>query len=275
MTSIIARGVGLETEPVALIWSDTKPEGALQLRKDAWGCVMWLYAKVAHDVRTAVFSRETFGCAGGAVGLGFGRPFDRHSTRIEENFCCFLSNGIEGAKDRTEYAALAEKVVNPNQKKMLLEGERLMKNPEVVRRFLECLPMYDVPTKYVVMKPLSLVQENETIQTVTFLANADQISALSILANYNAGTITDRVVVAAGAAGCQALGVCTYRESGRADPRAVIGLTDIAARRMTRKLLGKDKLTFSVPFELYCEMEKNVSGSFLELDEWRELRDGK
>lgn len=158
---------------------------------------------------------------------------------------------------------------------MLLEGERIRKNPAVVRRFLECLPVYDVPAKYVVMKPLSLVQENETIQTVTFLANADQISALSILADYHVGTITDRVVVAAGASGCQALGVCTYRGSGRAETRAVIGLTDISARRMTRKLLGKDKLTFSVPFELYCEMEKNVSGSFLELDEWRELRDGK
>ncbi len=205
MTSAIAREAGLETEPVALIWSNAKPEDALELRKDAWGCVMWLYAKVARDGRTAVFSRETFGCAGGAIGLGFGRPFDRHSARTEENFCCFLSNGIEGAKDRTEYAALAESVVNPNQKKMLLEGERLMKSPAVVRRFLECLPVYDVPAKYVVLKPLSLVQENETIQTVTVLANADQISVLSILANYTAGTITDRVVVAAGAAGARHL----------------------------------------------------------------------
>lgn len=123
MTSIIAREVGLEIEPVALIWSDAKPEDALELRKDAWGCVMWLYARVTRDGRTAVFSRETFGCAGGAMGLGLGRPFDRHSARTEENFCYFLSNGIEGAKDRTEYAALAEKAVNPNQKKMLLEGE--------------------------------------------------------------------------------------------------------------------------------------------------------
>ncbi len=275
MTSVVARAARLETEPVALIWSDKKPEGALELRKDAWGCVMWLYAKVAREGRIAVFSKETYGCAGGAVGLGFGRPIDRHSARTEENFCCFLSNGIEGAKDREKYAALAENAGSPNQRKALLEGERLMKGPAVIKRFLECLPVYDVPAKYVVLKPLSLVQENETIQTVTFLANADQISALSILANYHAGTITDRVVVAAGAAGCQALGVCTYRESGTANPRAVIGLTDIMARRMTRKLLGKDKLTFSVPFELYCEMERNVPGSFLELDGWRELREDR
>lgn len=42
-----------------------------------------------------------------------------------------------------------------------------------------------------------------------------------------------------------------------------------------KKTAWEVQLTFSVPFELYCEMEKNVSGSFLELDEWRELRDGK
>jgi hypothetical protein len=35
MTSIIAREVGLETEPVALIWSHAKPEDALELKKTA------------------------------------------------------------------------------------------------------------------------------------------------------------------------------------------------------------------------------------------------
>jgi hypothetical protein len=34
---------------------------------------MWLYAKVAREGRTAVFSRETYGCAGGAIGLGCDR----------------------------------------------------------------------------------------------------------------------------------------------------------------------------------------------------------
>jgi hypothetical protein len=35
MTSAIARAARLETEPVALIWSDTSPKGALELKKDA------------------------------------------------------------------------------------------------------------------------------------------------------------------------------------------------------------------------------------------------
>jgi len=44
-------------------------------------------------------------------------------------------------------------------------------------------------------------------------------------------------------------------------------------RRAVLPTLGKDVLTFSVPFALCREMEKNVPGSFLELDLWKELRD--
>lgn len=55
-------------------------------------------------------------------------------------------------------------------------------------------------------------------------------------------------------------------------PRAVVGLTDLSARKAVRTTLGKDVLTFSVPLALYLEMEQNVSGSFLELDLWKELR---
>lgn len=267
----IARMAGLSTEPVAIVWTDEKPAGAIELKPGLWNCVMRLYAKVADEGRIAVFSRETVGCAGAAMGLGFGRPFEEHIARTEEGFCCFLSNGIDAAASREEYAAIAERVPDLHHKKMLRDGERLMKNPAVVRRFLENLPLYDVKEKYIVMKPLSSIQEGEMVRSVVFLADADQISALSILANYHTGRIRDGIIVAAGAAGCQAMGVCTYAESGSETPRAVIGLTDIMAREAVRKQLGKDKLTFSVPFSLYREMEANVHGSFLEKDEWKEL----
>jgi uncharacterized protein (DUF169 family) len=270
--SEIARAAGLSTEPVAIIWTDEKPERALEFRQGVWSCVMWPYAKVAREGRTAVFSRETIGCAGGAMGLGFGRPLEQHVGRTEEGFCCFLSNGIEGAENREEYAAIVERSPDPHHKKMLLNGERLMKSPAVVLKFLKNLPLYDVKDKYIVMKPLSRVEDDEKIRSVVFLADADQISALSILANYHTGTLRDRVTVAGGAAGCQAMGVCTYAESGTDNPRAVIGLTDIMARKAVRRQLGKDKLTFSVPYSLFLEMEKNVPGSFLESDEWKELR---
>lgn len=270
--SAIAQAAGFTTEPVAIIWTDTKPEGALEFKPGVWGCVMWMYARVAKDKKTAVFTRETIGCIGAALGLGFGRPFERHAAKTEEGFCSFLSNGIAGAQDRKAYAAIAGAGRDARNKKVLAEGERLMKNPSVARTFLRALPGYNVKEKYIVMKPLSQVHEGETVKSVIFLADADQISALSILANYETGTIKERVTIAAGASGCQAIGACTYAEGEGSRPRAVIGLTDITARRNVRKMLGKDKLTFSVPYSMFLEMEKNVPGSFLESDEWKELR---
>jgi Uncharacterised ArCR, COG2043. len=269
--SAIATAAGLSTEPVAIVWTDTKPEGALEFKPGVWGCVMWMYARVARDKKTAVFTRETIGCIGAALGLGFGRPFERHSAKSEEGFCSFLSNGIEGARDKAAYTAVAESGRDERNRKVLARGERLLKSPEVAKAFLTALPAYDIREQYIVMKPLSEVGDNEAVKSVVFLADADQISALSILANYETGTITERVTVAAGASGCQAIGACVYAEGEDSLPRAVIGLTDITARRNVRKMLGKDKLTFSVPYSMFLEMEKNVPGSFLESDEWKEL----
>jgi uncharacterized protein (DUF169 family) len=261
--------------PVAIVWTDKKPAGALELKAGTWGCVMWLFARVAKEGRTAVFSSGTTGCAGGAMGLGFGRPLERHAARNEEGFCSFLSNGIEGATDRTSYQAIIEQSFDAHHKKMLTEGERFLKNPQAVRNFLKNLPVYDVKGRYIVMKPVSKVEEGEEVKSVVFVANADQIAALTTLANYETGNIRDGIIVAAGAAGCQAMGVCTYAEGESAAPRAVVGLTDLSARQAVRKVLGKDVLTYSVPFSLYQQMERDVPESFLELDLWKGLRDSE
>lgn len=271
--SEIARAAGITTQPVAIVWTTKKPEKALEFRKGVWSCVMWLFAKVAKEGKTAVFSRDTTTCAGGAMGIGFGRPLDIHAARNEEGFCSFLSNGIEGAADKETYGAIIDQSFDARHKKMLTEGERFFKNPAIVRNFLANLPVYDAKDGYVVMKPIHEVEEGEDVKSVVFVVNADQIAALSILANFGTGNIRDGILVTGGASGCQAMGVCTYAENGKDHPRAVLGLTDLSARKAVRSTLGKDVMTFSVPFALYQEMEKNVPGSCLELDLWKELRD--
>jgi len=272
--SDIAEKAGLKTEPVAIVWSNTKPEHVLEIRPGTWACLMWFYAKAALEGKVTALSRNAFGCSGGAMGIGFGRPFEKHSSGNEENFCCFLSNGREGSKDTDAYDTQLESISNSHQKEMLIVGERIKKNPSIAKEFLKALPFYDVPTEYVLFKPLSLTEPDEMIKSIIFLANPDQISVLSILANYHRGQITDGVVVAAGAAGCQAIGVCTYNEEKSENPRAIVGLTDLMARKSVRRTLGSDKLTFSVPYRLFLEMETNVPGSILESELWIELRDG-
>jgi hypothetical protein len=273
--SQIAKAAGITLHPVAIVWTDKKPEKALEFKAGTWSCVMWLFAKVAKEGKTAVFSKETTTCAGGAMGLGFGRPLDRHAARNEDGFCSFLSNGLEGAVDKKAYEGVIAQSFDDHHTKMLTEGERFLKNPGVVRKFLENLPVYDANDGFIVMKPVTQVEEGEDVKSIVFVVTADQLAALSILANYDTADIRNGIFVAAGAAGCQAMGVCTYAEGELSSPRAVVGLTDLSARRNVRPTLGKDVLTFSVPFSLYREMEKNVKGSFLELDLWKELRDSK
>lgn len=271
--SEIARAAGIKTHPVAIVWTDKKPEKALEFKPGTWGCVMWFFAKVAKEGKTAVFSRETTTCAGGCMGLGFGRPFDKHAARNEDGFCSFLSNGIEGAADKKVYQAIIDQSFDDHHKKMLTEGERFLKNPPVVKKWLKNLPVYDAKDRYIVMKPVTQADANEEIKSIVFIVNADQLAALSTLANFATGNVMNGIFVAASAAGCQAMGVCTYAEGDSDSPRAVVGLTDLSARKAVRPTLGKDVLTFSVPFTLYQEMEQNVKDSCLELDLWKELRD--
>jgi uncharacterized protein (DUF169 family) len=145
-----------------------------------------------------------------------------------------------------------------------------VKSPELAKRFVASLPMVDIPARYVVFKPLREVDiAKETPVVVIFIANADQMSALISLVNYGRGTL-DNVVVRSGA-GCQSIGILAYQEAEREVPRAVIGLTDTAARSYTAATLGHDVLTFAVPCKMFLELEENVPGSFLERETWKAL----
>ena len=74
MESAIAKAIQLRYQPVALLWSHEKPQGAMQFQEGKWGCVMWLAAHAAKG-KTAVADIKTFGCFGGGVGLGFGNQY--------------------------------------------------------------------------------------------------------------------------------------------------------------------------------------------------------
>ena len=41
MESKIATAIALRYPPVALIWSEQKPEDVVQFKEQKWGCIMW------------------------------------------------------------------------------------------------------------------------------------------------------------------------------------------------------------------------------------------
>jgi len=272
MESRIAQAIETKHPPIALIWSDEKPEGAMQFQEGRWGCVMWLAASAVKG-RPAVCDAKTFGCFGGGVGMGFGERY-KSFPGSEEGFCHFLSSGIEGWAEGPAVAEMVKPFLTGEAYDNFVHGERYVKTPEDVKKFIRALPIMQIPKRYVVFQPLADVNAGkETPQTVIFFADPDELSALVVLANYGRGSNENAIIPYA--AGCQTIGIYPYREAESDRPRAVVGLTDLSARLSIRKQLGDNLLSFAMPFALFKEMEANVAGSFLQRHIWQELLKAK
>lgn len=271
MESRIAEALGLRHSPVALLWADEAPAGAVRFKPGAWGCTMWLLAAAAGG-RAAACDRGTFGCFGGGVGLGFGDQY-RNFPGGMDCFCRFLSTGNQGSADGRRVAEQLKPHMRPEAHEEFLHGERYLKSPELVASFAENLPITDVPAPQVVLVPLTAVDPGEAApRVVVFLANPHQVSALVVLANYDQPH--NENVIVPFAAGCQSIGIYPYREAESEHPRAVLGLVDLSARLQLRPKLGDDLFTFAVPWAMFERMEANVEGSFLERPTWQALAQG-
>jgi len=267
MTSRIVDAIRLETQPVALLWSNERPDDATEFKEKTWGCTMWL-AAAASKGKIGCASRSTFGCIGGGVGLGFGAQY-LNFPGGEACFCHFLSYGNDAWETGREVAEQVRPHMKPEAFEHFVHGERYMKDPDEVRRFIEQLPITDIPAQYIVFKPLGKLAPSEVPVAVTFFVDPDQLAALTILANY--GRPTQENVIIPYAAACQILGIHTYREAESDTPRAVVGMVDLSARLYLRQHFGKHVMSFSVPWAMFNEMEGNVKGSFLEAGVWRAL----
>ncbi|MCX7822401.1 MAG: DUF169 domain-containing protein [Syntrophobacterales bacterium] len=269
MKSKIAKAIDLRYEPVGILWTDTRPEGAAEFKENKWGCVMWMLARAAKG-GVAVFTDKTYGCWGGGVGLGFGNRYVEFPGG-EEGFCYFLSVGNNKWEPGKKVAEQMRGLATDSFIEDFLEGEGYVKSPELVKDFIENLPIFQIPTKYVVFKALKDIHTEEEIPVVVvFLAYPDELSALVVLANYGRKGV-DNVIIPFGA-GCQTIGIFPYREAMSQNPRAVIGLTDISSRLYTRKQLGDNLFSFTVPWKMFLEMEDNVEESFLNRRTWKALR---
>jgi uncharacterized protein (DUF169 family) len=245
MQSKLARAIALQSSPIAVILADAKPESALHFKEGEWGCVAASMLAVSKG-KTAVFDRRS-GCSGGAIGLGFGNAAEQRSLSLDK----LLSTGDpEGAPADS----------------LMAHGERFFKTPEIVRRMISRLPIIEVPTEYVVMKPLECVAETERPELVVFLVNPDQLSALIFMTDYSRGSGEPAIAPFGGACWPVLYG---YAEAEREVPRGVLGFFDIAQR----KRVPHNMLSYTVPWKLFLQMEADVEGSFLELEEWQKLRE--
>lgn len=250
MKSELIDALKLKMQPVAILLTDDKPEDGLHFKEGGqFGCVASMLISASRKGRPAYFDRNTFGCPGGGIGLGFG---DRYGQFPID---CLLSTGNK------EMAAKMGRVGSS-----MAEGERFYKNPEAARKWVDSLPITDVPAEYVVFKPWSLITEQDDPELIVFFANADQLSALVVLADYGRGD--NQSVTAPFGAACQSI-LFGYEEAKKEHPRGIIGFFDISQRAS----VDRETLTFTAPFNMFREMESHVKGSFLEMHAWQKLQE--
>lgn len=275
MKSIVAQKVGLRYEPVALLWSNTKPEGALQPKPQTIGCVMNFIAQALIKGKTVVFDRDTCLCTGARAGLGFGNGYITAFGGAGIDFMsAFFVKGVASSKDPAAYNAIIQHIPERERDKFI-HGERIFADVESAKRFMtEDLPITDIAEKYVVFKPLSKVNPDEKPVSIIFLVDPVQFSGLSIFM----GTLRDRtdpVLFPARLAACQQIGAAVYAESKERQPRAVLGYTDIAARENVGQTIPANMFTFAVPYSLFLEMEAGATDSVFDGPIWKVMSAGK
>lgn len=235
MESKMAELIHLKAQPVAVLHAETAPEDAVQFKEGVWGCSVALLV-AASKGKTASFTEKTTVCLGAKNGLGFQ---DYPHGWIEY----FLSTGGEDIGR---------------------EGEFYKKTPELARDFIENIKRHD-GKPYVVCKPLCDILPDERPLAVIFLVNADQLSALATLANYDKRT-QDNVKLLFGA-GCAQAVLYPVTEEQEGGTNCFIGLTDPSAR----KCVPKDVLSFGIPYSRFLEMEREAEGSFLTKETWQKI----
>jgi hypothetical protein len=266
--------LGLTHPILGLSYTDSVPEDAAtgvegDSKASRWGCSMFMLSR-AFQGDTVAFTSRHCQCPAASTGLGLAPNPDESFPGGMEAMTRYLSVGNrccpEGravAKD-LEAKGYRDKAVSE-----YLDGEGLKKTPGLVNEYL-CLPSEPVACGPVaIIKPLERYTRDCPPRLALMLCDSLQLSALVTLANYaRPGTDGARIPMVAG---CASIAAVPLKEAEREVPRAVVGMTDLHARRSMRALLRKSLLSFAAPWSLYQEMEAEASQSFLSRPGWKGL----
>lgn len=219
--------------PIAAFYSDELC-GAEYVRKPrensrGYTCIFAQMAQL-HNAKPLAFDVENLGCFGSRQAIFGGEYLEDATVRL---LC-----DIEKFKIDRQQANLMHDI-NPKAK----------------------------PTgKYLVLKPISLLEENDSPEIFFVFAKADVISALHTLASFD-DTRVDNVIVPFGS-GCEGVFAFPLEENHKENPRVVLGGMDTAMRCCVKPHL----LTFSMPAQRFYRMIENADKSFLDTYIWQGLR---
>lgn len=228
--------LGLKESPLGIYYTKNKPEG-ITVKEGSHQCIIGLLGNVRKRGETVYFDKNHFGCPGGAYNMGF-----LESPR--PNLEYFLSCGIPGE----------------------MEGERYIKTPELARKFIASRKPRSAPAPYCIFKPIEKFQGEEMPEVVAFFAPPDILSGLFALTGYALESM--EAVISPFGSGCSTILSYPLMEAEKDHPHAILGMFDVSARPMVEREI----LTLSMPFSLFLKLLENISGSFLETESWKKVR---
>lgn len=235
--SRLTDAIKLSTRPVAIYRTDSIPADASV--PSAHCSIPSLLMKCARTGVKCAADKEHVYCHGALSGFGFGGIPDR------ERSACNLSVLPEGSDSKHG-------------------GKAHFMCPNIARMQLDGIKDYGDGNDAIVFQDLGeAMAEGRDIEVVVFIADPTRISALALLAGFDKKTPGAAMIAPYGHA-CQQVYAIPRAEGESDDPHAVLGMTDLYARRF----IDHDKFTFSVPYKLYLRMEQNVDRSFLGKDSW-------
>jgi len=245
--------LGLDEEPMGIFYTDEKPAKGfspkpmdLPTREKEknndidWQTIFGQFSCVIGNIwlarkkkRAAYFDAERFGCPGGAFWLGFMKP-------QTETIIHYVSTGVP---DR-------------------MDGELYCDSPDELRRIFDYIDPRPAPKRFCVIKPLSLFGAKEDPELVAFFARPETLCGLHQLAAFV--TNDPEVVASPWGAACTNLITWPLKYLARGENKAVLGGWDPSAR----KFFKTDELTFTVPYEMFCQMVGRFEQSFLTTKTW-------
>ena len=146
----------------------------------------------------------------------------------------------------------------------LVDEEGLKASRALMNQWLECNKGYKPEHLNILIGPLK-EDQYEYLKSITFYVNPDQLSALTLGAQYNSSPGDPLAVIAPFGSGCMEL-IPLFKDFNI--PQAIIGATDTAMRQY----LPPDVLAFTVTkpmFKQLCELDER---SFLYKPFWTNLR---
>ena len=243
MTNLICDMIGLESRPVAIYRQPSIPDDA---RIPSGHCtVPSLFVHCARFGRKCASDSEHSPCHGSKSGFGFG--------------------GISNRQNSAWSASTVPEEVRATQKHKG-SGQSYFKTPEIALIQMGPIKDYGDGTDVIVFQDVDEAEaEGRPIEVVAFLADPTSVSALVQLASFSKETPGPAAVMPYGHA-CQQIYAIPRAEGESDDPHAVIGMTDMYARRFIRR----EELSFAVPYKLYRRMVDDVDASFLRKEKYLE-----